>query len=114
MASAVRRTSASTFAENTSLAVAVPAATAANLSRNMRQLFWWSIGLCLLAGVAGQWLSWEVMVATSRGTPVHPGESGSIVVVSVVLFFLSMAVGPWLKSRRPAHALARVEASSNR
>jgi len=77
----------------------VPAATAANLCRNMRQLFWWSIGLCLFAGVAGQWLSWEVMVGTSRGTKIHPGESGSIVVVSVVLFFLSMAIGPRLKNR---------------
>jgi zinc transport system permease protein len=78
----------------------VPAATAANLCRNMRQLFWWSIGLCLFAGVAGQWLSWEVYVATSSGAPVHPGESGTIVVVSVMLFFLSMLVGPWIKERR--------------
>src|SRR5206468_1542411 len=28
----------------------VPAATAANLCRNMRQLFWTTIGLCLLVG----------------------------------------------------------------
>jgi len=78
----------------------VPAATAANLCWNMRQLFWWSIGLCLFAGLAGQWLSWQVLVATSRGTPVHPGESGSIVVVTVMLFFLSMVIGPWIKNRR--------------
>jgi len=82
----------------------VPAATAANLCRNMRQLFWWSIGLCLFAGVLGQWLSWEVMVGTSRGTPIHPGESGSIVVVSVLLFFLSMVIGPWFKNRMASRA----------
>ena len=80
----------------------VPAATAANLCRNMRQLFWCSMGLCLFSGIFGQWLSWQVYVATSRGREVHPGDSGSIVVVAVILFFLSMAVGPWLKNRRTA------------
>ena len=67
----------------------------------MRQLFWCSIVLCLVAGVCGQWLSWQVMLATAGGIQIHPGESGSIVVVSVVLFFVSMIVGPWIKNANP-------------
>ena len=35
----------------------VPAATANNLSRNMRQMFWWTIGLSLFAALGGQWCS---------------------------------------------------------
>jgi zinc transport system permease protein len=90
----------------------VPAATAANLCRNLRQLFWCSVSLCLVAGVTGQWLSRAVPVATSRGYAVHAGESGTVVVVSVILFFLSMAVGPWLKSRRPAQAPVPAQAAT--
>jgi zinc transport system permease protein len=92
----------------------VPAATAANLCRNMRQLFWCSILLCVFAGVSGQFLSWQVMIATMRGRPIHPGESGTIVVVSVALFFLSMAIGPWLKNRQPSRAPEVAPASSGR
>jgi zinc transport system permease protein len=80
----------------------VPAATAANLCKNMRQLFWCSMGLCLFSGILGQWLSWQVFVATSRGRAVHPGDSGTIVVIAVILFFVSMVIGPWLKNRRAA------------
>jgi zinc transport system permease protein len=80
----------------------VPAATAANVCRNMRQLFRWSIGLCLTAAVAGQWLSWEVKIPLpgSRGGLDHArlGEGGTIVVLSVVLFFVSMAIGPRLRA----------------
>src|SRR5256885_11996549 len=32
----------------------VPAATAANLSRNLRQVFWLTMGLCLCCSLAGQ------------------------------------------------------------
>jgi zinc transport system permease protein len=68
----------------------VPAAAAANLCRNMRQLFRVSILLCLLAGVGGQLLSWQVMISTHTAV----SEGGMIVVLSVVLFALSMLVGP--------------------
>jgi zinc transport system permease protein len=77
----------------------VPAATAANLSRNLRQMFWWSVGLCIGEGVVGQLLNWEI----NNATGAHFGLSGTIVVLSVMLFFVSMAVGPALKSR-PATA----------
>lgn len=70
----------------------VPAATAGNLCRNMRQLFWATIGLCLFVGVGGQWLSWDLRIA---------GGGGSIVVLSVFLFFLSMLASPWVRGRQP-------------
>jgi zinc transport system permease protein len=74
----------------------VPAATAANLSRNLRQMFRWSIGLCLATCLAGQWLSWEVAIP-ANGAEAHLGEGGTIVVLNVLLFFASMVVGPSLK-----------------
>jgi zinc transport system permease protein len=67
----------------------VPAATAARLFRNMRQLFWGSIGLCLLAGVGGHLLSWEVRIpVVGQQQWTAPGESGTIVLLSVLLFFI--------------------------
>jgi zinc transport system permease protein len=74
----------------------VPAATAVNLSRNLRQLFWLSIGLALVVTVIGQWLSWEVR--NRYGTEL--GISGTVVLISVSLFLLSMFAGPWLRSRK--------------
>ena len=38
----------------------VPAATAANVSRNLRQLFWLTIVLCLLVSLTGLDVSWEL------------------------------------------------------
>jgi len=80
----------------------VPAATAANLCRNMRQLFWCTVGLCLFVGIAGQWLSWTITLADARanqGGSLNLGGGGIMVVLSVLLFFLSMIVGPWLRRR---------------
>jgi zinc transport system permease protein len=66
----------------------VPAATAARLCRNMRQLFWGSVVLCLLAGVGGHLLSWELQIpVVGQRQWTRPGESGTIVVLSVLLFF---------------------------
>lgn len=82
----------------------VPAATAANLCRNMRQLFWTTTLLCLTVGVAGHWLSWEVQLPdpAGLGEPLSFGIGGTIVVLSVVLFYLSMLVGPWVRGRQAA------------
>ena len=76
----------------------VPAATAVNLSRNLRQLFWLTVGLSLIVPLIGQWISWEVGIR--YGTQL--GISGTIVIVSVVLFLVSMVVGPWLRSHPAA------------
>lgn len=64
----------------------VPAATAANLSRNLRQMFWLTIGLTLFAGIVGLWLSFVLEPVTG----LRLGASGCIVLLSVVLFFASM------------------------
>jgi zinc transport system permease protein len=72
----------------------VPAAAAANLCRNMRQLFICSVFLCILSGVLGQWLSWELAMVQ----PIELGESGTIVVFAVILYFLSMI---WKSMNRP-------------
>src|SRR5262249_17404190 len=68
--------------------IVVPAAAAANLSRNLRQMFWLSVAFCLGAGLIGFGLrnSFEVQVG---GRPVAFGPSGVIVVTSVALFFAS-------------------------
>jgi zinc transport system permease protein len=58
----------------------VPAASAANLSRNLRQHFWWTLGLTVVCGLTGQVLAWEL----------HLGISGTIVVLLSVCFFASM------------------------
>jgi zinc transport system permease protein len=67
----------------------VPGATAANISRNMRELFWWTVGLCVAVSVVGDVASWEIEVG--RGVPV--GIPGTIILLSVILFFLSMFAG---------------------
>jgi len=81
----------------------VPAATASNLSKNMRQMFWWSIILSLMVGVVGQGVSWDVSIPDPAGgrDPIHFGIGGTTVVLSVILFFLSMAVGPRWRARTP-------------
>lgn len=74
----------------------VPAATAANVSRNLRQMFWLTITLGLLCGLAGIFVSWE---ATNRlrsaGNDVILVQGGTIVLLSVLLFFLSLPLGAW-------------------
>lgn len=77
----------------------VPVATACNITRNMRQLFWVSTLLCLAVGILGQLLQWELQMRTGAAA----GVGGTIIVLSVVLFFLSMLVPAgraWLQERR--------------
>ncbi len=67
----------------------VPAATAANLARNLRQMFWYSLALALFSGMGGYLTSWEVSVRHPRGI----GTAGAIVVLAVSLFVVSMVLG---------------------
>jgi zinc transport system permease protein len=79
----------------------VPAASAANLCGNLRQLFRWTLVLCLLVSVGGQALSWTVeMHFLQQGRDVRLGIPGTIILLSVVLFAASMVVAAW--RRRPA------------
>jgi zinc transport system permease protein len=76
----------------------IPAATAVNLSRNLRQLFWLTVLIGLTLSVVGQLLSWEIEVRSDY--TIKPGISGTIVLFNVVAFVLSMLVGPWLRARK--------------
>lgn len=78
----------------------VPAATAANLSRNMRQVFWTTIVLSLSMGILGSYLSWAVRIHVGQRDPLAFGAAGLIVVLNVIAFFLSMLVGPWLRGHQ--------------
>jgi zinc transport system permease protein len=76
----------------------VPAAAAANLTRNMRQLFVMSMLLCMGCGVGGLWLSWEISNNTNLN--FSPGESGTIVVLAVSCYVASIFLSPWLRNRK--------------
>jgi zinc transport system permease protein len=73
----------------------VPAAAAVNVSRNLRALFWLTIGLCLVISILGQYVSWEMEMryGTRLGVP------GTIILLSVGAFLLSMVLGPWYRGR---------------
>jgi zinc transport system permease protein len=69
----------------------VPAATASNIARNMRQMFWLTLAFSLTAGRAGLYLSERSSVIPfPTGIKVEFGPSGTIICVSVLLFFLSI------------------------
>lgn len=76
--------------------IIVPAATAINLSRNLRQMVWWTIGLSLGTGLIGIWLSFEAGIPI--GSQIYrPGPSGYIVVLNVISFIGSMALTFWTR-----------------
>lgn len=79
----------------------VPAAAAINLSRNLRQMFWWTIVISLAAGIGGMELSLNVHIPI-RGTPLQTGTGGWIVLLCVAAFALSMFIGPALTRQRGA------------
>ncbi|HXG11412.1 MAG TPA: metal ABC transporter permease [Gemmataceae bacterium] len=81
----------------------VPAATVGNVARNMRQLFWGTIVLCLLISVFGVWLSYQVTFPNPNNPrdPIQFGIGGTMIVSAVVLFFLSMAVEPLRRRLSP-------------
>jgi zinc transport system permease protein len=83
----------------------VPAATAMNVSRNMRHLFWRTVLICLVVSLAGHALSWEMGIHTR----VDVGISGTIVLLCVGLFVVSMIVGPAYRRRAvaPLHAFTQ-------
>lgn len=79
----------------------VPAATATLISRNMRQFFWYSIGLSLVAGVIGVFLNSEVRIVDPYSNrPIYFGVSGTIVVCSGLMFVLCLGIRSFLARRR--------------
>lgn len=68
----------------------VPAATAANLSRGVRAMFWWTIAISVFSGMAGLWLSHRVQIPMGSGQALDLIPSGTIVVVCVFAFLVSL------------------------
>ncbi len=81
----------------------VPAATASNVARNLRQMFWITFGISIAAGLSGLYLSSGFAMRLSSGTEIEFGPSGTIICVSVLLFFVSM-LAP--RIRRLMHPVA--------
>lgn len=74
----------------------VPAAAAANVSRNMKQMFWLTLAFCLGSGFSGYLISTRVSVSVGSIRDVPFGPSGVIVVVSVFAFFATLiGVAVW-------------------
>src|SRR5262249_14770834 len=72
----------------------VPAATAANVSANMKQFFRRSVLIAFVVGGIGYWLSLVLSIPDPPRSPLRFGISGTIIVLSVLLFVLSMLIGP--------------------
>lgn len=84
----------------------VPAATAANFGRNLRQVFWLGIIFSISACVLGHLLAWEVEAATKTKL----GIPGAVILLSVLLFLLSLLAAPYRRWRdlRQARGLPTV------
>jgi zinc transport system permease protein len=82
----------------------VPAATVVNVTRNLRQLFRWTLLLCIIVTVGGLFASWDIEIFTQRYTrrPIQLGIPGTIILLSVGCFAVSLLVGPWMRGRRQA------------
>jgi zinc transport system permease protein len=68
----------------------VPAATASNVSLNMRQMFRRTLAISLVTGLAGLVVSWSVVLPVGGGQAKEFGTSGTITCISVSLFAASM------------------------
>jgi zinc transport system permease protein len=76
----------------------VPAAAAANVGRNLRQVFWLTLAACVGCGLLGLAISNFVTIPLGRGRePLQFAPSGTIVVLCVLWFFATMA---WAAVRR--------------
>jgi zinc transport system permease protein len=73
----------------------VPAATAANVSRNLRQVFWLTMAVSVFASFAGQLISWEIETRTRAKL----GIPGTVILVLVVLFTSSVIIRMLARAR---------------
>jgi zinc transport system permease protein len=78
----------------------VPAAAASNVARNLRQMFWLTVGICVASGLFGFYLSTAVAIPV-RGQPMKFGPSGTIVVVSVGIFFVTAVMAGLRRKASP-------------
>jgi zinc transport system permease protein len=78
----------------------VPAAAAANLARNIRQMFWYSLFGSVACGMMGWWISWGFTLPRVLGVENQLRPGGTIVMVVVGWFFLSILIARVLRGRR--------------
>jgi zinc transport system permease protein len=69
----------------------VPAAAAANVARNLRQVFWYTLAASIGLGLLGLTMSSYIAIPIDRGRPFQLAPSGTIVVLCVLWFFVTMA-----------------------
>jgi zinc transport system permease protein len=77
----------------------VPAAAAANVARNVRQLFAYSLVICVACSVAGYLVSRSLLIPLPGGRPIELRPAGTIIVVNVLAFFAT-AVWAAIRGRR--------------
>jgi zinc transport system permease protein len=77
----------------------VPAAAAANLARDMRQLFWATMAISIGCGLIGLALSFHMRLPLGQGEPLEFGPAGLIVCLSVLVFFVTMPIKSIIASR---------------
>jgi zinc transport system permease protein len=78
----------------------LPAAAAGNLARNLRQFFWWSLVLSVVAGVGGYMTSYLAEWQLASGRKIYLGSGGVIVLAGVILFCVSLLVSRWVRGPR--------------
>ncbi|VTS03445.1 metal ABC transporter permease [Tuwongella immobilis] len=72
--------------------IIVPAASAANIARNIRELYLWSIGLSVTSGLGGLLVSSHLKLPMPEGPPLEFGPSGPILLIAVFGFFFTLAL----------------------
>ena len=70
----------------------IPAAAAANVSRNLRRMFWFTVLGSVSAGLFGYRLSTKLGISLTGGEPLPVGPSGAIVLVVVAWFAASLGL----------------------
>lgn len=69
----------------------VPAAAAANVSRNLRRMFWFTLAGCVGCAVVGYRVSQEPILLPDGGR-LEAGPSGAVVLACVGWFFVSLGI----------------------
>lgn len=69
----------------------VPAAAAANVSRNLRRMFWFTLVGCVACALLGYRVSSNTVIVIGS-VELSPGPSGAVVVACVGWFFVSLIV----------------------
>lgn len=80
----------------------VPAAAAANVANNLRQMFWFTLAGSVASGLTGYVVSTHLLIPVGHGAPLEFGPAGTIVVVCVAWFFATMA---WTAARRKTRSV---------